>query len=749
MMHDASTHQADLVMKSTSAASIDENRRGIVHSSLAVSPDETSSESTAMTSESEVENLQACVAHSAHSNSTAVVIVDLCDEDRDQEPVLGITTPQQVSPRIQTNVKFAQAKFIDNTQKEEKRQLLHPCTPPHQTLYRSDTGTSLTPIDIDAIQVKAEDEWTEECVVPNLTRKMSPALPLHLKDQIDEWYDRHPGQTPPFAKMCIPLVSLYVTASGAGASWWHRSGELLSVKWYDLPEHLYPKSVDGVPQQRVMVAEGPSLEPCFYRYAFSGGFPSRKGSGSAYKAWVGYDGFNTNGFELQPSIFKVTNVIDDGTSVTSGSLGTAQGLFESPQTSLRRNRRTPQRYGGLVSWASVLHPHLKAQNNVEEAVESAGGLIPPLMHSREVGNRHDLLQQAETNSETLRSSLPFGKPPKRHAPSSEGLEPPRKIARQAHDASALGEKILRPHRSLKQLLKGGVVSGTSQRMVDKELDNLIRRWSGEEREVQLISAAKDFKIEGSSLNKRIANWLSVNADPLVRLRLRQNNPKFRGPYARPESTLLIDPPSDRKQPEAASKVTVELPKLSTLRASIRPVDVEHPHNAPEKGNQGRPIELYLQEEPRQQNLDKHDTTLELSESKSAMVEEHKKQTESTATYALLDAHIRENTVMLFYADSSRVPRPSPRPRMMSSCDSVGKLFAQARAGAVFAQSIDNGDSLVVALKLNNRASMLPLVQDDNEDFQNFMSALRQTTCWTVGATGNFEGSCIVEVRGLV
>ena len=105
----------------------------------------------------------------------------------------------------------------------------------------------------------------------------------------------------------------------------------------------------------------------------------------------------------------------------------------------------------------------------------------------------------------------------------------------------------------------------------------------------------------------------------------------------------------------------------------------------------------------------------------------------------LDSHILNNAVMLFYAKEAETPRV----RLLNACNSVEKLFAQALAGEVFEQSA--GKTNVLSIRLSGSQRPLHVVEDDEEDFDGMIEAIKTLQCWSEHA-GEFIGSCTVEIR---
>jgi hypothetical protein len=112
----------------------------------------------------------------------------------------------------------------------------------------------------------------------------------------------------------------------------------------------------------------------------------------------------------------------------------------------------------------------------------------------------------------------------------------------------------------------------------------------------------------------------------------------------------------------------------------------------------------------------------------------------------LESHVRNNTVLLFYPDNTGAASGSPRPRMLDICESVSKLFAQASAGSVFPESNGQDGTKVLTLRIDNQPRFLPMVEDDEQDFEAFLVVLKEAKCWEKDFYGLVRGCCTVEVR---
>ena len=103
-----------------------------------------------------------------------------------------------------------------------------------------------------------------------------------------------------------------------------------------------------------------------------------------------------------------------------------------------------------------------------------------------------------------------------------------------------------------------------------------------------------------------------------------------------------------------------------------------------------------------------------------------------------DAHIKNNTALIFFsARNQRV-----RTRTFAACDTIQKLFAQATAGEVFNR--EQSRVLEVQLEINGKDEELPIVEDDEQDYNDFVSQLQSSSSWEF-VDGRVEGECIVFV----
>ena len=108
----------------------------------------------------------------------------------------------------------------------------------------------------------------------------------------------------------------------------------------------------------------------------------------------------------------------------------------------------------------------------------------------------------------------------------------------------------------------------------------------------------------------------------------------------------------------------------------------------------------------------------------------------------LDQHIQNNAVFLFYP-AQHPAQQQPRVRLFTACNSSQKLFAQALAGDLFAGP---SSTKVLSVRIGGQTESRAVVQDDELDFQDLVTAIKGARCWAGDKEGLVVGSCTVEVR---
>ena len=110
-------------------------------------------------------------------------------------------------------------------------------------------------------------------------------------------------------------------------------------------------------------------------------------------------------------------------------------------------------------------------------------------------------------------------------------------------------------------------------------------------------------------------------------------------------------------------------------------------------------------------------------------------------------HAQNNVVCLFYSNRS----PAPRVRLLSACDSVEKLFAQATAGELFedgAKQLSKAKVLVARFgnTTGTTQTKMAIVENDEEDFETLIKAIVEDTGWWTISKGAVRSSGTIEIR---
>jgi hypothetical protein len=166
-----------------------------------------------------------------------------------------------------------------------------------------DQESSASPItEIAQASGTGQDEATS-------TADLSTDVPPVIQAQLEAWYLRYGRVAPPCATTAFAHNLYKSSKAGAVAHWVHKSGEKLQVSMYRLENVQLNKT--GMPRQKIIVAQGPTHGPFIVCYTTQ---KNMEVSGIAYRIWQGVGGEDKNGFELQPSVFKVFGMAKKATS---------------------------------------------------------------------------------------------------------------------------------------------------------------------------------------------------------------------------------------------------------------------------------------------------------------------------------------------------------------------------------------------------------------------------------------------------
>jgi hypothetical protein len=318
---------------------------------------------------------------SGASKSNSIEVIDLCTEYSDQE-LDGLRTESSyngIDVEPQAKVKFGQLNGSERTNRGQERQSHHERNSQPRESYGKSSSTIPKPA-----SVKSETTCTEVTAVrgpsENVNVTTSFKLPRHLLDQIEEWYDSDPGKLPPFSTSGKDNV--YQTVKGAPMTYWHKAGKPLEVARVDLPKHLYPASLTRNGTWRLLVAKGESVPAFIIRYQGTCKNATFGRAGTQYKAWVGMDIINKDGFELEPSVFKVPVQMKFGDQSAPSSQELSEKIHQNNSRLLRKDMKPPKPNPGEVYWSDMKRGESQIYD-LGETVNEREKTLPQLsaMHS--------------------------------------------------------------------------------------------------------------------------------------------------------------------------------------------------------------------------------------------------------------------------------------------------------------------------------------------------------------------------------
>jgi hypothetical protein len=560
--------------------------------------------------------------HVSRSASKARMIVDLTDTE-------GVLPDQTSSARVKSEVTEATEPVYGIENVDAVDGLRQPGVR-SKTLSRSSSDQALpTPLSI-----KTELDDTDN------TLSQPDLLPHHLIDQIDDWYDRNPGKPPPFSTTCNSnTFSAYGNTSNSRCVYWHKSGKILDVAVYDLPTNLFPQNLNRVTCKRLLVAKGDAIAPFIIHHASFGYVAWHQAKGTIYKAWVGLDRPNEDGFEFDPSVLKVAETqTPEGMSTTERERSTSKEPLLYTR-SLRTNVKAPARYGSLVSWASLKRKNPDSNLNDEQDNLDGEALLASFM--------------APTANAEFAEDTEISSP-----------------------STANGKLKTRKQRSDK-----GTVKPPKEKPPKEK--------------------------------------------PPKEKPPKEKPPKEKPPKEKPPKKK---PPKKKVRLEPAPDTTEFLglthsPITGAMKSQSQPATLI--------SNSLRHIEA------------RASFQMTTSAERTFIIPRRNADFAPASSISQPESRYGANITVQFHPHTSSVSPKPLRSRPFDMCDSVCKLFAQASAGRVFGghgfdQLAASRKIKVLALRINNRDHELPVVEEDEEDFQAFVSAL-----------DGVRGTCLVDVRAIL
>ena len=630
------------------------------------------------------------------------------------------------------------------------------------------------------------------------TSDMSKALPSTIREVLEKWYAREGRQKPPpCAVRKAVSKTVNTTFTGGPVTYVYTTGEVLAVEMYALPEFFGSRH----DKQFILVAAGDTQGPFIIAY-LDNKTEGKSCRSMRYLIWEGIDSPDKDGWEEQPSIRKVpepqsevryqhqpsTREIpqqqttvrsqhSDLPDVSSAIPPQIRSLLDDwyareghkrpppCATTIAKNIRydyksRPVTYacknGEVLAVEMFILPEFAdtaATHKYVTVARSAtlGHFIIGYLRSRPDGKGSNITEYRiwkGTNSqdpngwdETLLVEKRSGAQPlSKNRKIGEGvgaINPPVPVSK-----SLVVQNVW--HQTPRELEKVLQISPSSA--IPSKIRNLINEWclvQGPEHSVPFATKTKDPYFTSSS-NGTPAYFKHDNGIVLgiSSYSLNSQRPQDQGynviiAQGRGSGPFLIMRSNKGEGIGCSSCVyyytwiglngdadgfadTFSIAKYFSKPSKTKDKDI--PSSKMPLYRRGSVAAASTQSSPMRRRLDiRTNTSLESSPS--------------------LHEHVRNNAVLLFFSTSSETPRV----RLLCTCDSVQKLFAQALAGDLFEES--RKGPKILSVKLADPRKACKVVEDDEDDFEDLLSAIAGLSCWSVTghATG---GSCTVEVRAV-
>ncbi len=526
--------------------------------------------------------------------------------------------------------------------------------------------------------------------------------PIEVQTVLSKWFNVHGRQPPPCAGWPAPQY-MRVSTSGKTAIWLHTSQEHMTPSMFQVPDLI---DTLGVPTRRILVVQGPTRGP--YIVAHTGGagldgLPNGIRGGSRFRVWLGIDSTDADGFEPGcASIWK----------------GFAHNLGYKP-------------HSGKV-------PSQKVTKSLRP-----GGFQPCVPNGR-IGTPADSIpEQLKSQLEAWMAKYGRSYPPcTSHFPD-----------RLLHQSSA-GATATWWHESGEQLEpRGYSIDGRAYIVSEASLKRVIVV-QGPTRGPYIIRYYKAYN-NSEAIGYRI--WQGVNGGDDLGFERGCSIFKFLG-SVRPTQEDITRWQSGLKHKKGHSSDSLK-PGIShhkhtngADKAQNRDIDNQttlRPRSSITAPSKYVPAKLaetrrahYPHKQPAKRKRDEYDDDDRESLLNSFMSPAAEKipQPLKASSRELVD-HIKNNVVLLFFPQSGGAPRV----RLLGSCDSVQKLFAQALAGDVFADGGGSGTKVLALTFGGGQKKSRSLVEDDDQDFDDLVTALKLLDGWVI-EDSLLRGSLTVEVR---
>jgi hypothetical protein len=542
-----------------------------------------------------------------------------------------------------------------------------------------------------------EDDWQYS---PEPEQQLS-TIPQDLRIILNKWYS-HKGskQPPPCAMEYSKTKYLNTSKRGNPCTFTHCNGLGLTISVCALPEFVH----SSVKAKHIIVAKATSLGP--FIIGFVGGRSS--GPPVPYHIWEGFEAKNPDGWEEKPSIHKQLSRRSGGEA--------AKRLVEHSADS----DHADESEGESISHASELRTQFSASSKLEQNIDSNSQIASNASRSNDITNDNPM-------PENIRQVI--NEWCDREGPSYKLDSLP--CATITHyntlSRSSGGRPVAWEH-----------VNGEKLKVSMYPLRGTVVKYGAQDKNIVVA--------QGQSLKPCLISYVPGGANTeMVRFRIWKGIEGDKDGYEQGYSVKKIflaksatggkTTPKNKSVPLQKRKSLPRFPKTET--------DEKY-------------IQSDLTTRKRKRPDDDLDSSLIIGQSPSKQLRTRNRDSSTTTRPSPLAIknHIQNNAVFLFYSQNSETPRV----RLLSACDTVQKLFAQAIAGDLF------DDTGGIALKKGGGGKVLSIrfgcirketeisknisvVEEDEEDFEALIRAIEARDWWFGGKSGDLvEGSGTVEVR---
>ena len=573
-------------------------------------------------------------------------------------------------------------------------------------------------------------------------------IPADVRKQLDKWYlDDSRIRPPPCVLTLAEISSLSLSEGEQACTFVHKSGEILKITVGVLPAL---ESLPSNARKYLLIAGGPTLGP----FAIGILAERRKSAPQPYHIWQGVDAPDLNGWEAEASIQMLHS-----RSVHPGKeqVVARESPPQNPQPVRAEDaiRRRPQR---PTPPKTVQDPDGDAVSIISDGSSIPAGPVetPPA-----------------SNPPTLTSTSPKSPDDNDELPGPFAKDHPlpahlRGIVNEwcyhsglASPLSNIPFRTTSPDKLLSMTLSGRTVKWTNSSNRPITVRSFLfdpKKPSGGASNAPKLLVAEGAGLGpiiiafGRTRNEDVSEyktWVGLSGDKYGFLLGPPQVLKHYGPWPgkgngknlgakwRPTLPLKSQPMLKHQSPQSPR---ISPPK-SAETATSAPADDLGLATGRKRKRELDNLAWTMNHEPvpKQPRID-----ITPPPAKSAIL--------TRPPLSAIKKHMPNSTAFIFYAPNI----PTPRVRLLSACDTVDKLFAQAVAGDCFGDEDEGSGARVLSLRFGDcglpdkegkegRKGMV-VVEEDDEDFEALIRAIEARDWWRVGKPGIVEGSGTVEVR---